>query len=90
MRITDAFKAAKLRLKGNDPEASVPQGLRVAGERIARLTAENDRLRRENSRLLQQFVTWQYNAHVQGLSDVDLNQPLPAIDRGKTEVEEPD
>jgi hypothetical protein len=41
----------------------------VAIERIARLERENERLKRENSELLQQFIVWQYNAHIHGLSD---------------------
>lgn len=85
VRITDAFKSTKLRLKSAETETSVPHSMRVAGERIARLSEENERLKRENSRLLQQFVVWQYNAHVKGLSDVDLNRPLPSIDRGRTD-----
>jgi hypothetical protein len=85
VRITDAFKSTKLRLKSVEPETSVPHSMRIACERIARLTAENERLKRENGRLLQQFVVWQYNAHVKGLGDVDLNKPLPSIDRGNTD-----
>ncbi|HUZ97255.1 MAG TPA: hypothetical protein VMU57_20310 [Edaphobacter sp.] len=84
IRITDAFKAAKIRLKSNQPEIKTPS-MRVASERIARLIVENERLKRENSRFLEQFVVWQYNAHVKGLSDIDLNKALPAIDRGNTE-----
>lgn len=45
------------------------------------LKAENERLKRENRDLLQQFVVWQYNAHVHGLSDQNLNKALPKIDR---------
>lgn len=57
----------------------------VAIERITRLTIENERLRRENSNLLEQFVVWPYNAHVRGLTDTDLSRALPSIDRRKTE-----
>jgi hypothetical protein len=62
-----------------------PPSMRVAVERIARLTVENERLKKENSALLEQFVVWQYNAHVRGLNDIDLNQPLLEVDRGNTE-----
>jgi hypothetical protein len=58
--------------------------MRVAMQRIARLTVENDRLQRENARLLEQFVVWQYNASIRRLSDVDLSRALSAIDRGYT------
>jgi hypothetical protein len=54
-------------------------------ERIARLTAENHRLEAENSRLLEQFVRWLYNAHARGLDQAFLNQPLPPVQRDRTE-----
>jgi hypothetical protein len=54
-------------------------------ERIARLTAENERLKTENNRLLEQFVRWLYNAHTRGLDEAFLNRPLPPIDRGNEE-----
>jgi hypothetical protein len=40
---------------------------------IARLEAENARLRVENERLLEQFACWAYNAHT-----------LPAVNRDQT------
>lgn len=84
VRIRDAFDATKIRLKEKSKQITTPPNMRVAIERIERLTNENSRLKRENDRLLEQFVVWQYNAHVKGLSDVDLNRALPAIDRGQT------
>jgi hypothetical protein len=84
-RIQNAFKACKKRLKEEVPSIKLPPTMRVATERIARLEVENERLRRENRELLEQFVVWQYNAHVRGLSDRDLNRPLPGIDRGQTD-----
>lgn len=59
--------------------------MRVAIERIARLERENERLKRENTELLQHYVVWQYNAHIHGLSERELNKALPGIDRGQTE-----
>jgi hypothetical protein len=84
-RIREAFKATKERLKNGPAEINAPPSMRVAMQRIARLTIENERLNQENSRLLEQFVVWQYNAYIRGLSDIDLNRALPAIDRGNTE-----
>ncbi len=86
VRIKEAFKSAKRRLK-DEPDSSIKAApsMRVAMERIARLTNENKRLEQENSRLLEQFVVWQYNAHVKGLSDKDLTKALPAVDLGRTE-----
>ena len=83
-RVTGAYKATKKRIKSEDDAVNAPPTLKMAADRIERLKRENERLERENGELLEQFVVWQYNAHVKGLSDRDLNQPLPAIDRGQT------
>ncbi|KPX71630.1 hypothetical protein ALQ89_04899 [Pseudomonas amygdali pv. tabaci] len=56
-------------------------------ERLERLAAENARLQAENGHLLEQFVTWAYNAYLKGLSKEYLNTPLPRIDREVTLVE---
>ena len=87
VRIRDAYKSTKIRLReqANEVERNVSSSIRVANERLQRLTMENERLKRENSRLLEQFVVWQYNAHARGLTDVELNRPLPPLDRGRTE-----
>lgn len=83
-RIAQAFAATKSRLVATQRSVKGMPSVQVALDRIARLTMENERLKRENNRLLEQFVVWQYNAHVKGLTDRDLNRPLPAIDRGNT------
>lgn len=83
--VVEAYKSAKERAKEADKETSVPPTLRVAGERIDRLANENERLKREIATLYEQFVRWQYNAALRGLSEEFLNQPLPGIDRGQTE-----
>ncbi len=59
--------------------------MRVAIERINRLERENERLKHENTQLLQQFVVWQYNSYAHGLDNHKLNKALPSIDRGQTE-----
>ena len=82
-RIRGAYLTAKKRIREGVEELPIPTSLRVASARIMRLENENMRLKREQAALLNQFVVWQYNAHVKGLTNVDLNRPLPAIDRGK-------
>ncbi len=84
VRIKQAFEACKKRIKEDVP-MPVPPTIKVAAERIARIEQENERLKRENSELLKQFVVWQYNAHTHGLDWHKLNKMLPAIDRGKTD-----
>lgn len=84
-RITTAYNACKKRIKEGLPKTSLPPSMRVAVERINRLEKENERLKRENAELLQQFVVWQYNAYAHGLSDNILSKPLPSIDRGQTD-----
>ena len=50
-------------------------------ERIARQDAHIRRLEAENSRLLEQFARWAYNAHKKGLDQTYLSMKLPEIDR---------
>ncbi|MEJ1355675.1 MAG: hypothetical protein RPU39_13440 [Candidatus Sedimenticola sp. (ex Thyasira tokunagai)] len=80
-RIKQAFTDKKERLKGEVYRTKAPPSLAIAGQRIKRLEEENARLKRENSRLLEQYVVWQYNAYRHGLTEDKLNSPLPAIDR---------
>lgn len=60
--------------------------LQKALQRIERLTAENERLKAENSALLEQFARWAYNAHTKGLDEAILNRPLPAVNRDTTKT----
>lgn len=83
-RVAGAYKAVKQRGREEVEALSIPPSLNIAAQRIERLTRENERLQRENNELLEQFVVWQYNAHAKGLTEHDLNQALPGIDRGQT------
>lgn len=84
-RITTAYNACKKRLKDGIPKISLPPSMKVAVERINRLEQENERLKRENAQLLEQFVIWQYNTYAHGLNGHILNKPLPVIDRSQTD-----
>lgn len=77
-----AYDACKTRLKENVP-ACAPPSMRVAIERINRLEQENERLKRENAGLLQQFVVWQYNAyaHLCEFSTNDFQPEFKEINR---------
>jgi hypothetical protein len=77
-RIKSAFndKKENLRVNGKRKE-KVPPSLSIAAKRIANLEAENDRLKKEQERLLAQFVVWQYNAYTLGVTMDKLNSPIP-------------
>lgn len=80
-RIKQAFLDKKERLKEGQEETKIPPSLVIAGQRIKRLEEENARLKKENNRLLEQYVVWQYNAYRHGLTEDKLNFSLPVIDR---------
>ncbi len=87
VRIKAAFKNKKERLKSGAGEIKTPPSLTVAAQRIKRLEEENARLKKENELFLEQFVVWQYNAYRNGLSEAQLNDPLPVIDRESSEAD---
>lgn len=75
---------ARARDRAERPPSESPE-LDAAEQSIVRLKGENDRLKAENQRLLEQFARWAYNAHTRGLAEGFLNQPLPPVDRDRTE-----
>lgn len=86
-RIVEAIKARKR--KENEYLESVqkpiPSSMRVAIEKIERLELKINRLERENTQLLEQFVRWQYNSFKHGMRPDQLNENLPEIDLSPTE-----
>ncbi len=83
--IKDAYSSKKSTLKIHGPATPKPSSITIAGDRIARLQSEIESLKRKNSALLEQFVIWQYNAYKYGMKEHQLNEPLPRIDRERTE-----
>jgi hypothetical protein len=85
-RIRNAYELIKTGKSTSGEKAKTSQSpqLQAAIDRIARLEAENKRLESENTKLLEQFVRWAYNAHTRGLSKDFLNNPLPSIHRGNS------
>lgn len=84
-RIKSAFSDKKTQQKTGFKPTKRPESLAIAEQRIHRLESENQRLRAENTRLLERFVRWQYNAQKRGLSQADLDSSLPKIDRDSAE-----
>lgn len=78
-RIKAAWDHAKELARDGDgvttPRSAIE--LEKAAERIRMLEARADRLTRENTALLEQFVRWSHNATRKGLTLADLDQPLP-------------
>lgn len=83
--IKEAYTSKKSTLKVRGPVTPKPSSLSMGAERIARLQSENDSLKKKHSALLEQFVVWQYNAYKYGVKEHQLNEPLPRIDRERTE-----
>ena len=78
-------KKQDLRTNGKRKE-KIPPSLSIAAKRIATLEAENSRLKKEQERLLAQFVVWQYNAYAHGVTMDELNRPLPKKDNRSNAV----
>lgn len=84
--IKRAYDQAKSRGTNSTPIAPSPSSLRNAADRISRLESEITALKSENSRLIEKFLRWQYNAHIKGLTEAHLDKPLPIIDRERSDA----
>lgn len=79
-RIADAFALAKARIRASVKGVGHGDvGITLNENRVKHLSAENERLEKENEVLLQQFVRWAFNASRKGLSLSDLDAPIPVI-----------
>lgn len=61
-------------------KSKLPASLKIAQSKIDAMEAKVERLEKENSILLEQFVVWQYNAYKYGISIDKLNEPLSKKD----------
>lgn len=81
-RIQAAFEQRKRTLAeggGTSRKIEAVPEMQVAMDRIALLEGQLQRVCAENTRLLEQFARWAYNASVRGLDDAYLNSPLPTV-----------
>ena len=77
-RIKDAYEQKKIFLRQNGKVKPKPvPSLNIAAKSIAKLEAENTRLKREQEQLLAQFMVWQYNAYANDMTMEQLNAPIP-------------
>lgn len=82
VRIKNAFKEVKAIVSGNTPKAAarnrhLPSSLKAAADQLDKRERTIARLEAENTRFLEQFQTWLYNANQHGISIDQLNEPLP-------------
>ncbi|MGR5219876.1 hypothetical protein ACPV4B_06530 [Vibrio parahaemolyticus] len=81
LRIKTAYREVKQivsgdRLKAVSFQRRLPASLKAAAIQLERKERKIARLEQENSRLLEQFHTWLYNATQHGLTVEQLNEPL--------------
>ncbi|MCW8884777.1 MAG: hypothetical protein OQK12_05910 [Motiliproteus sp.] len=80
--IKDTFNLTKERLKVKGEHYARPNSLNVAHQRIEALASERDALRGANDFLIEKFARWQFNALNRGLTEEELEWPLPQEDLG--------
>lgn len=83
--IKSAFVAKKKGLRSHGPRTAVPSSLAVAAQRIARQQSTLDEQRSLISRLYEDRTKWQYNAYKHGMTEEQLNEQLPGINRERTD-----
>lgn len=81
--IHDAYLARKAQLR-RAPAMGLARVQDISAQRVAQVSAELAALKAQHQALLSRFVVWQYNAYKHGLSEHQLNEPLPWIDREVT------
>lgn len=84
--IKDAFSARKSGVQAHEPRMAMPSSLAIAAQRLVRQKNAIDELEATNSALMEKFAQWQYNAYKYGVKEHQLNEPLPRIDRERTDA----
>ena len=80
--IQKAFSTRKQRIKENskaNPQPNVT--IDYLQKQVNNLKAQVQRLEEINERYKQQFIVWQYNAYMHGMTEDKLNKPLIAVNR---------
>jgi hypothetical protein len=80
--IKTALRLRKEALKKVAASAGMPSVSKAESvSRIVKLTEEIEVLKQQNSQLYELLLTWQYNAEMRGITEDQLNKPLPHINR---------
>ena len=80
--IQKAFSKQKQKIKEKakaNPEQNVTMD--YLQKQVKNLKAQVQRLEEINERYKQQFIVWQYNAYMHGMTQDTLNKPLIAVNR---------
>lgn len=83
-RLRFAFEHRKRELKKGTKRPSTSLSKNILIDMNTRLKSEINRLNAELDLMMETFKVWQYNAYANGLSEDQLNKPLPSIDREPT------
>lgn len=85
LALKSAFVAKKTYITTGPAPSRRPSSLSYAEQKIRKLESEVGRYKRENERLIEQFIRWQYNAQKRGITKGMLDEHLPVIDRDSSE-----
>ena len=80
--IQKAFSQQKQKMKEDAKKEPVPNiTMDYLLKQVNNLKAQVQRLEEINERYRQQFIVWQYNAYMHGMTQDTLNKPLIAVNR---------
>lgn len=80
--IQKAFSQQKQKMKEDAKKEPVPNiTMDYLLKQVNNLKAQVQRLEEINERYKQQFIIWQYNAYMHGMTQDTLNKPLIAVNR---------
>ena len=80
--IQKAFSQQKQKMKEDAKKEPVPNvTMDYLLKQVNHLKAQVQRLEEINERYKQQFIVWQYNAYMHGMTQDTLNKPLIAVNR---------
>ena len=82
-KIKDAFQMYQRtqKLDLSDVSSARPNDINTAHARIDGLVKKVKRLEYENAALKEKFLVWQYNADQRGMTEEELNRPIPRHDK---------